>query len=99
MTSLAVRLETSSTSRKGGKIARVRERKQEEEQKLEEGGKQEKKGKQRSGRQRMHLQFRKELLKKVRAMQRSHALVCAQNHFQIIHLPHVAVILTDFHGS
>lgn len=32
-------------------------------------------------------------------MQRSHAEVCAQNHFQMIHLSQVAVFLTDIHGS
>lgn len=33
-------------------------------------------------------------------MQRGHASVCAQNHFQIINLSHPAAeILTDIHGS
>lgn len=95
MTSLAVRLETSSTSQKGERQKRQTER---EGGGTEEEGKQEKGGKNIRQAAQMHLQFQNKLLK-VRALQRSHALGCAQNHFQIIHHDPVAVILTDIHGS
>lgn len=91
MTSLAVRLETSSTSQKWGGTEGA-DRKREKEGKQEKGGKNIRQAAQ------MHLQFQNKLLK-VRALQKSHALVCAQNHFQIIHHDPVAVILTDIHGS
>lgn len=58
----------------------------------------------------MHLQFEKELVEKQTKIKevkkgesdaqrkRSHALVSAQNHFQMIQLSHGVLILTDIHG-
>lgn len=103
MTSLAVRLETSSTSQRREE-RRVRERREERSRGVgrEEG----KEGtrKKKSGRQRMHLQFQNNFLKKkVRAMQRSHAVhVCTEslpNYSSVTCSDPVAVILTDIHGS
>lgn len=99
MTSLAVRLETSSTSQKGkedrrGRERRLKKNKNKKQKKYQAGSKSicrlKKKKK----------TTIKKTLKSVRAMQRGHASVCAQNHFQIINLSHPAAeILTDIHGS
>lgn len=99
MTSLAVRLETSSTSQKGKEDRRGRERR------LKKKNKNKKQKKYQAGSKSI-CRFKKKkttikkTLKSVRAIQRGHASVCAQNHFQIINLSHPAAeILTDIHGS
>lgn len=61
MTSLAVRLETSSTSQKEGRQKSPREKEEQSKRRRKKGRKTRKRKK--SGRQRMHLQFQKELLK------------------------------------
>lgn len=99
MTSLAVRLETSSTSQKGeGRQKRQRkEVKKKQEQETKKNIRQAAKASADSKKKKTTI---KKTLKSVRAMQRGHASVCAQNHFQIINLSHPAAeILTDIHGS
>lgn len=99
MTSLAVRLETSSTSQKGKEDRRGRERrlKKKNKNKKQKNIRQAAKASADSKKKKTTI---KKTLKSVRAMQRGHASVCAQNHFQIINLSHPAAeILTDIHGS
>lgn len=99
MTSLAVRLETSSTSQKGKEDRRGRERRLKKKTRTR-NKKNIRQAAKASADSKKRKQQSKKTLKSVRAMQRGHASVCAQNHFQIINLSHPAAeILTDIHGS
>lgn len=100
MTSLAVRLETSSTSQKGKEDRRGRERRLKKKTRTRNKKNIRQAAKASADSKKEKKTTIKKTLKSVRAMQRGHASVCAQNHFQIINLSHPAAeILTDIHGS